>query len=484
MPNPPNLILAVLDTARADEVLQPERLPGIRALSERGTVFTTAISPAPWTLPSHASLFSGLMPNEHGMTGDYVLAGGHLHSVEPLISAVADRWVPAVLQQAGYRTFGASANPWITNRTGFGFGFDRLVETGPAVGNVRFDPSRKPRAGWLPKSIRAAAHETRRLLRAARPAGDSGATASLDAFRNWLGSESDPDPDRPFFAFFNFMEPHLPYVPSGRHAPASLRDRLRGARLAARLTNEFTLRFNVGLEELESGDIELLRTLYRGEIAGLDERLAELTLLADKAPGETVMVIVGDHGENLGDHHLLGHQTSVADTLLHVPLVVSGPGVKRGSTSEPVSTAAVAGTLLDIAGVPSSAARALLFDSPGERPDVVSMYESAYVEAAGARALADGPLAGDATVVRTLKTRSNAVRRGQLKLVARSDGTRSVYDMEADPGESRDLARDRPDLVSSFDGAPLWLEPPEVDAGPVSQELEEIERRLEALGYL
>jgi arylsulfatase A-like enzyme len=145
VPNPPNLILAVLDTARADEVLRPGVLPGIRALAERGMVFSNAISPAPWTLPSHASLFSGLLPNEHGLTGDLALAGGHLRPVEGRIGELADRWVPAVLQRAGYETFAASANPWITRRMGFGAGFDRFVETGPAIGNVRFDPFRVAR---------------------------------------------------------------------------------------------------------------------------------------------------------------------------------------------------------------------------------------------------------------------------------------------------------------------------------------------------
>ena len=194
MPNPPNFILAVLDTARADEVLRPGTLPGIRALAQDGTVFSNAISPAPWTLPSHASLLSGLLPAEHGLTGDLALAGGHLHPVEARIAELADRWVPAVLQKAGYETFGASANPWITRRMGFGTGFDRFIETGPAVGNVRFDPSRKRRAAWLPPAARRFVQETRRLARAAKPRGDSGAGASIAAFRIWL---RDRDGARP-----------------------------------------------------------------------------------------------------------------------------------------------------------------------------------------------------------------------------------------------------------------------------------------------
>jgi hypothetical protein len=362
---------------------------------------------------------------------------------------------------------------------GFAAGFDHFVETGPAVGNVRFDPSRKPRAAWLPAPMRRFAHETRRLAHAAKPSGDSGASASLAAFGDWLRGRDEKA--RPFFAFFNFMEPHLPYAPAGRHAPSSLAKRLQGARLVSRLTNDFTLRYNLGLEQLEPDELALLRELYRGEIAGLDERITELRSAVAKA-GEAVIIAVGDHGENLGDHHLLGHQTSVADSLLHVPLIVSGDGIETGVRGDPVSTAAVAGTLLRLGGRTDIGGPTLFEDTP---ETVVSMYESAYVEAAGARALADGPLASNASFVRTLKTRANAVRRGRFKLIARSDGSRSVFDLQADPGEERDLASERPDLVTSFADVPLALDPPRIDAvEPQSEELAEIEQRLESLGYL
>jgi hypothetical protein len=125
-----------------------------------------------------------------------------------------------------------------------------------------------------------------------------------------------------------------------------------------------------------------------------------------------------------------------------------------------------------------------LFDASASDA-VISMYESAYVEAAGARSLAGGPLAGDAQAVRALKTRANAVRKGHLKLVARSDGSRSLFDMQADPREERDVARENPDALASFADVPLSLEPPASEpAEPQSQELAEIEQRLESLGYL
>lgn len=469
--NLPNLVLAVLDTTRADEAMQFDSLPAMRALATRGRVFTTAISPAPWTLPSHASLFSGMLPNEHGMTGDLVLAGGRLHSVGHRIEELSERWVPSLLSAAGYRTFAASANPWITERMGFAAGFDRFISTGPAVGNVRFDPTVKPRAPWVPAPIKSALRAGRSTVRAIRPTHtDAGAGASLAAFDAWRSSGQGA----PFFAFFNFMEPHLPYAPPSAFAPRSIGRRIRSARLMRRLSNEFTLRYNVGLETLSDDVLGLLRELYRGEIQGLDAVLGRLIAML---PENTVLVVVGDHGENLGEHHLLGHQTSVADTLLHVPLVVAGPGIEPGVFDAPVSTAAVAGTLLAHAGL---IGQPTVFDAVS---DVRSFYESAYVEAAGARALADGPLADNADAVRALTTRAASARIGSRKLVVRSDGSRAVFDLQEDPAETRDLLPSNPALGSLFDEVDLPLEPPATAEVPAEQ-LAEIEAQLESLGYL
>src|SRR5688500_12318268 len=106
----PNLILLVLDTTRADGVLAPRSFPGFGDLMRQGTVFSQAVSTSPWTLPSHGSLFSGLLPHEHGLTGDAAVVGGHLRPLGTQIQALGERWLPTRLSRAGYRTFAASAN--------------------------------------------------------------------------------------------------------------------------------------------------------------------------------------------------------------------------------------------------------------------------------------------------------------------------------------------------------------------------------------
>lgn len=484
----PNLVLVVVDTVRGSDLVPSDRLPGIRDIAARGLRFGRAISPAPWTLPAHGSLFSGWLPHRHGLTGDAAVVDGHLRPVDERIAALSWRWLPVSLAEAGYETFAASANPWITSGMGWSRGFDRFVEVWRSrsprfqVGDRR---GRAPRTRWLPDPAARALRHGGRMARAVRGSEDSGATEALQAFRSWVSGRS-----RPWFAFFNLMEAHLPYLPPRRFGPRGSMRRLEASRLNARLTNEFVVRFNVGREELSEDDLEFLQELYRAEIAYLDRRLADLAEELDRAPGTTVLVIVGDHGEHLGEHHLLGHQASLAHPLLWVPLVVSGPRelVARGDVDRSVTTLRVWDTLRALAGLPVEGAT--LFDQPGE--DAVAWYESAYVEAAGARQVAETELAGDPEAARILRTRSFAVYRDRYKLIRGSDGSASLYDIETDPYETQDLSASSLEVVRAFDGTqvPFETEPfdpafPGTPQDPDEVEgLEEVERHLESLGYL
>ena len=480
----PNVVLAVLDTTRADELLVPERLPGVRDLTARGTTFRRAISAAPWTLPSHGSLFSGLLPVHHGLTGELAVADGRLRPVGARIRELAERWLPVRLQEAGYQTFGVSANPWITPRMGWDLGFDAFVETWQDVRSPRWQtdtaPKRRPRTWWLPAPAARAARWTKRASEAMAGRKDSGATDALEAFSRWVRGR---DRSRPYFAFFNFMEAHLPYLPPRPFGPASRVRRVRGAGLNGRLTNDFVVRFNVGREELAPDELAFLASLYREEIRYLDGRLADLAAEIETT-GDTVLVVVGDHGEHLGEHHMLGHQASLADTLLHVPLLVVGPQeiVGRSERPEPVSTLRVPATLERLAGlVPWGPS---LLDSADNDP-ALAWYESAYSEAAGARELADGELATDPEAQRILRWRGWAAHIGRYKLVARADGFRSLFDLDADPMETNDLSAGAPELLDVFADVALPFhrsDAPEPEQA--TAELEEIERHLESLGYL
>jgi arylsulfatase A-like enzyme len=163
---------------------------------------------------------------------------------------------------------------------------------------------------------------------------------------------------------------------------------------------------------------------------------------------------------------------------------VAGPdgAVPRGTSVEPISTQRVPATILGVAGLDPSGPSVF---TGGDGSPIVSWYESAYAEAAGARRMADGELADDVEAQRALRRRAWAARRGELKLLVGSDGTRRLYDLAADPGEERDLADGRPDLMASFADVDLPFEPAAEPGADVSAtELDEIEEHLGMLGYL
>lgn len=480
----PNVVLVVLDTTRADVIGAGSIGSAFSDVARTGTLFTRAVSSAPWTLPSHGSLFTGLEPYRHGLTGDLALADGQLRPVGHRIRELADRWLPVRLQESGYETFAASANPWITPRMGWAAGFDTFVETWRDVSSPRWQiegqGSRRSLTSWMPAPVGRAARWGKRSLDAARGARDNGALQAVTSFRSWLAGRADRGP---YFAFFNLMEAHMPYLARRPYGPRSSLRRIAAAHLSARLTNEFVVSYNVHREDLPPSDLAFLWELYRGGVSYLDLRLGDIAseIRADR---DTVLVVVGDHGENLGEHHLLGHQGSLAETLLHVPLLVTGPegAVPRGTSVDPVSTQRVAATILGAAGFDASGPSVFAGD---DGSPIVSWYESAYAEAAGARRMADGELAEDVEAQRTLRRRAWAARRGELKLLVGSDGTRGLYDLAADPGEERDLAASRPDLLASFADVDLPFEPAAEPGADVSAtELDEIEQHLGMLGYL
>src|SRR5262249_404336 len=138
---------------------------------------------------------------------------------------------------------------------------------------------------------------------------DGGAASSLEAFRSWSRLRRAP-----FFAFFNVMEPHAPYAPPRAHRPGRV---LAGMRAVRSWNAERMLRYCVGRDEITEEELGLLRELYEGEVRYSDAWLARLLATLDDAGhlSETVVIVTSDHGENLGEHHLLSHVMSMHETL-------------------------------------------------------------------------------------------------------------------------------------------------------------------------
>jgi len=314
----PNVILVVLDAARAKSMGfvggRMGTTPQLNAWAASGTVFEKAFSTAPWTLPSHASMLSGLYPSE--MDADWTVPIDTDHPV-----------LPELLRDAGYATAAFVAN---LHYTAWDSGLER--------GFMHFDDYQRDWAQTIRSSslMQTALADT--LLRVPRVAtlrnlltpdlsivpqhryrSRLGAEV-IDAFLQWQGTH----PGRPYFALLNLMDPHLVTT-------ALDEDRRR-------------------YPHDERGDED-----YLAAMRYLDAEVARLlsTLQQQGTLDETIVILTSDHGELLGEHGISGHAQSVYKDVLHVPLWLRWPsGVPAGlRVTRAVTLRDLAATVLDLTGV-------------------------------------------------------------------------------------------------------------------------------------
>ncbi len=298
----PDVLLVVLDTVRADHVSAhgyPRRTtPALEALAAEGVRYDLAIAPGTWTVPSHASLFTGLLPGAHGTyrTADG-LAG--VHALDPSIETLAER-----LQRAGYRTAAFVGNDgYLDPALGMHRGFER----------------------YQTKNMRPAD----RLVWAAR---------------RWLRLHGR----RPTFVFVNVMDAHQPYRPRPPY------DRLFPGRLEGidpRPTDRATATGWVP----DAAKLAHYVSQYDGDLRYVDDQIDDL-FAAYRALGrwdDALVIVTSDHGESFAEHGQMGHGGPPYHGLVHVPLIVKYPrGMRRGVVTAPVSLADIAPTVLATVGLP------------------------------------------------------------------------------------------------------------------------------------
>ncbi len=425
----PNVLLVMLDTVRADHLstygYERETSPNLTRLATEGVRFDHVVSTAPWTVPSHASLMTGQVPAVHG---------AHHESWRLSTGAVtlAERF-----RKKGWRTAGFSANPFVGRATRLDQGFDHFQR-------IRLE-------------------------------GKNVSAGALD----FIAAAPEP-----WFVFLNYMEAHMPYmaVPSDalrRYWPeegAALRHVVLQQQLAK-------FRYACGLDEPQPEKIEQLVAAYDAAIAHLDALLGELFDALRDQRARTLIVVLSDHGELLGEHGHVEHQFSLLEPLLRVPLILSLPGrIPAGQVIEaPISLADVHGMILRVAGLEpggDSVDPLGLRNTP--RGDLLAEY---YRPGRVLKRFQEQ----SPECARRLDRRLTSVQRGAFKLVWSSDGSRWLYDLESDPGEQRNLAAERPDLVAELERAvddrqalarrsPVSEAAPDLDA--------EAREQLRELGYL
>jgi arylsulfatase A-like enzyme len=432
-PRRPNILLVVIDTTRADHLsIGGYGRPTDRTLARlarEGVSYTQAYSPAPWTVPAHASLFTGQYPSLHRVDC------GALRLPDE-VTTLAE-----TLRDGGYRTAAATANPWISTTYNFQQGFDTFIETWRTV---------------PPDSE------------------DTGAGLTNDEIVRFLRWRQDnPDARRqPFFIFINYFEPHLPYHPPEPERSRFLRQGAAADRVArlSRLGHPDEMRFILGLSDLTRDDLGILSDLYDGEIAYADRRLGEvLQVLGElRLLDDTVVAVTGDHGENLGDHGLLDHKMSVHDTLLRVPLVLRYPRRIPGGQviASPVQMHDLYPTLLALAGLP---------------PPQGATVEAARLPGAGVPGpyrRQEDPIVGEFAgppidFLKVMKERFPgadlsrfdrtlvSLRSEGYTILWGSDGRHALYRNSSDPGQTEDLGGREPERLARMEGrVRAWLARP------------------------
>jgi len=521
MRNQPDILLIVLDTVRADRLscygYERETTPHLDAFAESGVLFERAISPAQWTIPAHASIFTGEYPTTHMTTQIY-----DRHSDEQTTLAEA-------LHRHGYQTVGFCNNPLLgVVDNELDRGFEAFYNYGGAI------PERPPCVDARPRrAARLTQHVIRRLqplmapiqnlfahndflLRIAmhprlaplwqRYVNFKGNTVqSMRDLIGYLRTRRRKEIERPLFTFLNLMEAHLPYGPPMRFvrefAPYFRKD--RQARRFMRLYNAQPYRWMAPITEpMSELQDRVLNDMYDAELAYQDHLLRHLLNHVNKPEvrEKTIVVITSDHGEGLNHHGFVGHSLVAYDDLVRVPLIVRYPeGYPAGErVSQPVSTRRIFHTILQAAGVDELervsavdlTAMSLAQTLNGGDPEHGVVYTEAYTPKT-LLALMEGESEEVIEAFRCHMMR-RAIYDGTHKLISVGDEPDELFDLASDPAELKNLIGQEPDLATRLSRQLVVFQDDAKARRPANWEQRRVELedeaeiadRLRGLGYI
>ncbi len=397
IPRRPNVVIVTVDTLRADRVgvygSTTSRTPAIDALAASAALFQHAYAPLPKTNPSLCSLMTGRYPSAHGVRRN----GAYLPESELTLAEL--------LRAAGYRTSAFISNHVMHSRHGLAQGFslydEELVDAIPTRDSME---------------------------RTARPLVDAVlAWADREGSRggDLRGGGEGAERAAPLFLWVHFIDPHGPYTPPGFQPAASDAGGEAGRTLPVSESNEGSgvIPAYQALPGVTSLDEYAAR--YDAEVEHMDRELARLMsgLRDDGLLRDSIFVFTADHGESLGDHDLwFQHGSSLYDSQIRVPLLISGPRSVPSQPAASVSLIDVVPTILEMIGLP-------IHEGIQGRSLLPMLAED------GERGASSG------RVIHAELDRLYASIRGGEKLIWDTAGGRvEIYETGADPEELRDLA--------------------------------------------
>lgn len=411
---PAVVILIGVDTLRADHLGlhghgRPTS-PRLDTSARDGMVFDWAFSTSPWTLPSFASIFTGRTPSGHGVTvnvWDEMEVNGKQEDVRPEASGEQELEIrghfaklppsvptlAGILADNGFATIGVVQNPILSPAFRLHRGFDVYDhEAGDNVESRRADEVVERALRWL------------------------------DRYRR---SERRP------FLFVHFFDPHLNY-----DAPEPFRGMFtHGIPSALELPIRGAEAIRARVDSLSSADRDFIEAAYDEEVRFLDEELGRFFDALEERGiwDEALVILTSDHGEEFFEHGGFEHGHDVFNEQVRVPLVVWGPGVASGREPTPVSVTDIAPTILEAVGV--------------EPPDEMSGVSLWPFLAAGEQ-MPRQPVIVEAT---RYGPERKAIIHWPYKLaVVPEEGRETLFDLVADPPETRDLSGPRSAIAATL----------------------------------
>ncbi len=382
-----NMLLISVDTLRADALGcygNPQKTPAMDSFAAHSVLFENTISQVPLTLPSHATILTGLFPPQHGIRNNEIFV------LPEKITTLAE-----IFQKNGYKTGAVVGSFALDSGFGIGQGFDQYDD--------QIDPGSNSETPYVERR----------------------ADAVWQRGRQWIEQQKSP-----WFCFLHFYDPHTAYAPPKPYPQT-----------------------------------------YFGEVAYVDSVLGQLFhyLQSKNLISTTIIVLLSDHGESLGEHGEASHGVFLYDATLKVPLMISVPGLKSGRISQVVRLVDVAPTILELLGLPSLPLQttpvglSLVSIINGQQKDLPAYSETYYTNLL----MGWSPL--------------RSIRTGQFKWIDAPSA--EFYNLSTDPKENKNLYNNGsvpPSMKREMDrvASVKPVAPQDIQTDP------EVRERLASLGYV
>jgi arylsulfatase A-like enzyme len=426
-----NLMVIVLDDVRAESLSlyghNRPTSPNLERLSRRGILFSHARATASWTLPSHASMFTGQWPHQLSVGWDLPL--------DDTYPTLAER-----LASQGYATAGLVANTYYCNVLyGLGRGFARFEDNYENQTVSLFEILRSSAVG---KRVLQALGHSIQVAEGGTALRKSAEMLNRDALK-WLNERPS---QRPFFLFLNYYDAHSPFVPPPGPDPRfglgalPQREQVEILKRFHRLTTFKNVPADGPSEAIEREAAAVNRDSYESCIAYLDRQIGRLfdELEKGKLLNNTWVIVTSDHGEHFKEHGVFGHGLSLYRQEVHVPLLIIPPTQEQAGkvVSEPVSLRDLAATSVDLLGLSpacpfpgQSLAHLWRQGAESNRPPLSPLLSEIDHQT---------HLAPTPNVPVSLGPVKSLVDHGKV-YIRNGDGREEIYDLIGDPLEARNL---------------------------------------------